>query len=400
MRILFLTDKPPWPCDSGGAYGAWTIIRSLAISGHRLTILTIETQKHNTESDIPSAESEGIEKVITVFLNTRLNISSLLFNLLFSDKPYTVKRFLSGIFAKAILEESAKGYDVTVCEGINTAVYRLSFPEYFRGKVIYRPQNAENKIWYGLAIAEKNIFRRAYFRLIARRLGRIERDLANSFDAILPVSETDKEWFVNNGLRIPCAVMLPAVRKIQVRKVKSAGPGKLAFIGSLDWLPNIEGLKWFVDKCWPSISERIPGIKFHVAGKNPGKKTAFLRVHENIVFEGEVSSSEDFLKDKTVLISPLFSGSGIRIKILEALSMSVPVVATTVAASGIEINCPGLFISDKPEIFSEHILRLLNDDSACEKAGSEGSAFVNEKYDILNPAKIFNDLYSTINISS
>ncbi|MCF6243362.1 MAG: glycosyltransferase family 4 protein, partial [Bacteroidales bacterium] len=135
----------------------------------------------------------------------------------------------------------------------------------------------------------------------------------------------------------------------------------LYFIGSLEWLPNREGLIWFIENCWQELKTQFPGIKFYIAGRNAPNDFISAINKKDIIFNGEVENAYDFIKDKSIMLVPLLSGSGMRIKIIEAFFMSKAVVSTSLGAAGTQgINEEHLLLADTAEAFIQQISRLIN----------------------------------------
>jgi polysaccharide biosynthesis protein PslH len=158
----------------------------------------------------------------------------------------------------------------------------------------------------------------------------------------------------------------------------------LLYIGALDWLPNIDSLEWFIEKVWVRIKKKHPGLRFKVAGRNAKAGLAAKIRREGIDFIGEVASSKDYLSQDGIVIVPLFSGSGIRVKIIEAFFMRKPVIATTFAVSGIPVeDGVNILLSDNAEEFIDNIERLLTDRNYAAslglRAGELSSGFFNNK---------------------
>jgi len=167
------------------------------------------------------------------------------------------------------------------------------------------------------------------------------------------------------------------------------------YIGALDWRPNINGLKWLVKKVWPFVTESLPQASLYIAGRNPGSAIKRICSGKNITFVGETSSSIRFLADKDMMVVPLFSGSGIRMKILEGMSLGKPIVATPVAADGIIFeDRKDIFIESEPEDFAGRIIELLLDEKLRNETGLKAQENVRKNYDILVSAEKLMKFYT------
>lgn len=387
MKILLLTDKPPWPADSGGAFATLGLIKGLAERGNNITIVTLYSQKHpfaqNSLTMMP-----GVESIIPVYADSFVRPVKLLINSLFSDKPYSIERFRTGDFEKRISTLKGTLFDLAIFEGLKTTIYFDIIRKLNVRRLIYRPHNVESLIWKQLAADEKNRLKRAYFKSLSERIRKTEREIYNRADAIAAMTENDLNWFKNPETAKPSTVINPGIPLPSPADRNQELPGSVAWIGSLDWEPNIRGVEWFVKKVWPKVTEQNPSAVFHIAGRNPQKSLSGKLQGNNILFSGPVHSSALFLADKSVIVSPLFAGSGIRIKILEAMSLGKPVVATPVAAEGITCK-PGkdIFITAEPQQFADRITELLNDSLLRKNIGDKARENVRKNYDIFEAAE-------------
>jgi glycosyltransferase involved in cell wall biosynthesis len=250
--------------------------------------------------------------------------------------------------------------------------------------MVFRSHNIENKIWQMLSIEERNPIKKIYFNILSRRIRKIEKKIINNFDAVLPISKPDLEWMNQIGISIPSKLILPGYLPGEIMEYDHNNSKRVFFIGALDWQPNINGLKWFIEYVWPKVLQSIPAAEFFIAGRNASKKTKSLFDGMNIIFSGEVESSVDFIKDKSVMVVPLFSGSGIRMKIIEGMSLGKSIVATPIAARGIEFeNGKDLFIESDSDGFAETIIRLLSFDDLRRACGENAIRNVRKNYNIL-----------------
>jgi glycosyltransferase involved in cell wall biosynthesis len=167
----------------------------------------------------------------------------------------------------------------------------------------------------------------------------------------------------------------------------------LAFIGSLDWLPNLEGLEWFIDKIWPEVHAKFPNVKFHIAGRNMPDSVMKLQ-RPNVVIHGEVDDSNAYLNDHAVSIVPLLSGSGMRAKILQGMALGRTVITTSVGLEGIEArDQQEVLIADPPEAFAKVICDCLSRGSQLEGIGRAAHRLFEQRYDRLNMAERLIETY-------
>ncbi len=157
-------------------------------------------------------------------------------------------------------------------------------------------------------------------------------------------------------------------------------PKSLFFIGRLDWKPNEEGLWWFVKNVWPNIIKKYPELKFYIAGRNMDSAIKKLN-SKNIIALGEVEDAIEFMNSKSIMICPLFSGSGMRVKIIEAMALGKTIISTSIGAEGIPCtHDENILLADTASEFEKTILKCIEDTSLCSKIGENAYSFANRNY--------------------
>jgi glycosyltransferase involved in cell wall biosynthesis len=161
------------------------------------------------------------------------------------------------------------------------------------------------------------------------------------------------------------------------------GEIRLFFIGALDWAPNREGLDWFFGKVWPELLSRWPDLVLHIAGRNASVYFTG-KLPPNVYPEGEIEDAISFFRDHHVMIVPLLSGSGIRIKILEAMAMGKVVITSAVGASGLGVkDGEHLFIANSAEDYVSVLEKLEKHPRLMRETGHQARQFVTENFDNL-----------------
>jgi polysaccharide biosynthesis protein PslH len=397
MRILLLCNKSPWPPKDGGAVATLNIIKGLTHFNMSVTVLAVNTSKHFVKAeDIPD-ELRKLTDYQLIYINTSINPFLLFLNLLLSEKPYNLERYWSLKYCKELNRIIKNNFDIVQIEGLSMFHYLSVVRSLTSVPVVYRPHNIENIIWSGLRTEEKNILKRIYFNTLAIRIKKIEKNIINDFDAILPISTNDLNWFKKEGLMKPSMVLSPGFDPGCNFEHTPSTSKKVFFIGALDWRPNINGLVWFINNVWPIVIKEIPDAEFIIAGRNASVNTISHFRGTNISFTGEVESSYDFIKDKTVMVVPLFSGSGIRLKILECMSMGKCIVATPLAAEGLQYeNGKNIFIASDARDFAEYIMKLILNEDLRRTFGENANKNVRENYNILASSKKLINFYKVL----
>ncbi|MDX9729835.1 MAG: glycosyltransferase family 4 protein [Bacteroidales bacterium] len=383
MKILVLAPRPLRPEHDGGTVATARCIRGLASAGAELSLLSMKTEKH---PEICHSGSEKIPQYVaaytTVSVDTRIRPAAMARNLLFSSEPYDLVRFRSPVYSEALRTHLNNGhFDIIQCEGLSMALYLNEIRKLTDSPVILRAHNLEHKIRQMMAAEELSPVRKAYLSNLSRRLLAVEKQAAVNFDAVVPISEPDFIWFTEAAKGKPvCLSETGAEEAVRIPEPPCADL-RVGFIGSMNWHPNITGIKWFINKVWPCVLEKIPSATLQIAGRGLQQHETVLPSGKNIVIAGETEDARAFMASCHVIIAPLFSGSGLRIKIIDAMSAGRPVVATPVAAEGLQaVNGRELAVAGNPESFCSALSSLLQDHVRRAAMGDAAVALVKERY--------------------
>lgn len=399
MHILLVCNKFPFPSRDGGSLATSNLARGLAETGNRVDLIAMNTSKHYYPAHFPDNNIPFLNKVVKVFVNNSLSYCNLLYNLMFSSLPYNAERFISDEFKNVlsgILREN--GYDIVQLEGLYLAPYIKTIRDNSEALIVYRCHNIEHLIWKSYLSREKNLLKKWYIGILYKRIKVFEQDFINKYDIITPLTKTDLEIMNSMGNLKP-AMVAPFGKFRYEPEIDYSSSGSLClqYIGALDWMPNVEALGWFVDNVWEKIKKKHPGLIFIVAGRNAGKDMKKDLQGKGIDFRGEVESSHDYLSENGILLVPLFSGSGIRVRIIEAMFYGKPVVATSLAVSGIPAeNGKHLLIADNAEAFIKSVQKLIDDPEYAIRLGLNARKFGYKYYDNSVIAGNLSDFYQTM----
>lgn len=384
MKILVLAPRPLRPEHDGGTVATARCIRGLASAGAELSLLSMTTEKHPEALASPDLKMPPyLSEYSTVSVDTRIRPVAMAHNLLFSSQPYDLARFRSPEYSEALRENLNNGHcDLIQCEGLTMALYLEEIRELSGSPVILRAHNLEHKIRKMMAAEEPSPARKAYLLNLSRRLLAAEKQAAADFDALVPISEPDLRWFNETAKGKPiCLSETGAEEAVRLPEPHGADL-RVGFIGSLNWHPNVTGIKWFINKVWPCVVEKIPSATLQIAGRGLRQNETVLPSGKNIVIAGEVDDARAFITSCHVIIAPLFAGSGLRIKIIDAMSAGRPLVATPVAVEGLQAeNGRELAVAGDPESFCSTLITLLRDPLRRAAMGEAAVALVKQRYD-------------------
>jgi len=384
MRILLICNKMPYPKHDGGSVAIYNMAVSLSSLGHEVRLLAMLTEKHSLSGTDPVFSEKKIT-IVTFPVSTRINWQALLRNFFFSRMPYVAERFISAPFNRELTHMlQLHAFDVVQLEGAYMLPYAHTVRSHSNALIAFRSHNTEHIIWENLAGSMINPLKKAYFHVLAKRLKKFEKDFLGACDLLIPMSRVDEIIYEAMGNRKPVKVC-PVGWDMEDLPDQNTGECEkcLFFLGSLDWIPNQEALLWLVSKVFPTLRDNHPGLVLYVAGRNaPFSLVNKLQAIPRITFCGEVKNSGEFMHNKGIMVAPLFSGSGIRVKIIEAMALGKPVVATAKAAEGIEVTPDtNILLADQAKDFILQTERLLQDPRLYDRISINSAKLAREKYD-------------------
>lgn len=381
MRILQLINRVPWPLKDGGSIGYYNFIKGYHDAGCRVDVAALNTSKHHVDMLQLPPELSEVAEWHTVDIDNRVKAGGAFVNL-FTTQSYHVERFISKAF-ESELEQllQKKQFDVIIFESLFTTPYVDVIRKYSKALLVLRHHNVEHQIWESLALQTRNPLKKWYVSLLAKRLKKFEIKQLNVVDVSTCVTQQDAETFRRLGCTIPIHVIPASIdSRLLEMSIAPSGAPSLFHIGSMEWEPNIHAMRWFIDEVWNRLSVQFPNLQFHIAGR--GMSDEFKQLaSKNLVIEGEVDDAVSFMQSKQIMVVPLFSGSGIRVKILEGMALGKAIVATSLGAQGIACeHGKNILIANTADEFCQCIGQLLNNPLLCETLGNEARKLVAEKY--------------------
>lgn len=358
-----------------------SIITGLLEAGHQVKILAVNSKKYNVSiDDIPEDYrlKTGIE-LIDVDLRVKpLNA----FKNLFSKKSYHLERFISKDFTKRLTEVlESDTYDVVQLETLFMTPYVETIRKHSKALVVLRAHNVEHLIWERIAKGTRFFLKRAYINHLAKTLKNYELSAISQVDGIAAITRKDAAYFrkycATTTIDIPYGVYPDAFTPNYEIEEKPS----FYHIGSMNWIPNEEGIRWFIDNCLEAVTAKVPDFVFHLAGRNmPEWLKELNNPHVDVI--GEVPDAKEFVANHDVAIVPLLSGSGIRIKIIESMAMGKAVITTMVGAEGIlydeDVN---IIIAENKAQMAEAIRRINENPAKAVEIGKAARKLVEEVYD-------------------
>lgn len=398
MHLLWVKTELLHPIDKGGRIRTYNMLRALRHQ-HRITYVTLDSG--TAAADAPGLAFEYCHELVRVpFSEARRRSPRFWLELvanLASPLPYAIAKYRSGALEREIERAvRERGIDVVVCDFLAPS---QNVPGGLQCPTVLFQHNVEATIWKRHADVRTNPLARAYFRAQWRRMVRFERGECRRFDRVVTVSRADadaiaREYGVTGVVDIPTGVdtayFRPAGRA-------TPEPRNLVFTGSMDWLPNEDGIAWFVDEVLPRIHRQMPDVTLTIVGRNPPPAIRSLATTDKrLRVTGSVPDVRPFMESAAVFVVPLRVGGGTRLKIFEALAMERPLVSTTIGAEGLPLqHGVHALIVDGADRFADAVVRLLSDHQLAATLARDGAAYVRSRFGWDRAAGEFIDLIST-----
>lgn len=379
MNILILCHKMPYPASYGNI-AALNMITELANQEHTVVVLTMKTYKHSFDiKDLPNNLKHNTVWH-QIFVDTTIAPLKAFVNLLFSKKPYNAVRFVSKEYNHKLSEILQQNkFDIIQLEGLYVSPYIKTIRKYSQTKISFRSHNVEWKIWQRMSKNEKNVLKKIYYGLLKKRIKKMEYKALKQSDLLIPLSFEDKKNLPFDDKN--CFTLPIGIPKCNFLDKINTNTNNFFYIGTLDWFPNQNGVLWFLENVWTDIKQTFPDIDFILAGRNAPQHFVDKIKKYPIIFAGEVVSANEFIDSNHIMIVPLFSGSGMRAKIIEAMARSKCVVTTTIGAEGIDVkNMENIVIANDADEMIEAMEWLIREPERVRKISEKAHHLIAKKY--------------------
>jgi len=400
MKILLLCHKMPYPLHDGGAYSSYNTSLGLASQNVNIKVLAINTPRNWI--DIDRIPDDFVEK--TKFesskVDTRFKPFSAFLNL-FCERSYFVERFFSEKFNTDLISLLEKdNYDIIHLEHIYLSLYINTIRKHSKAAIVLRPQNVENQVWKRVLNNNMQPVKKAYLRLATKRLEKYEMEVSEKVDGIIAISPGDAETFKIYApktpiVEVPVGFDFNTLNSYDFNKQFTNFP-VFYHLGSMDWHPNIQGIKWFIEEVIPVITKDYPEFEFRVAGKKM-PRWIYKYQSKNLVVDGEVKDALKYHEDKAIMIVPLLSGGGLRVKIIEGMAFGKTIISTTIGAEGIAYTVQqNILIANDAETFATQIKRCMGSKEFCKNIGKQAQKLALENYDYKKTAEKMISFYKKL----
>jgi glycosyltransferase involved in cell wall biosynthesis len=389
MKILQLCNKPPVPSIDGGTIAMNNLTKGLHSANSQIHVMAIATPKHPYHPTAISDEYKKAHQPSFVYINTLPTAMGAIKGL-FQSESYHINRFFSHEFNTRLIDKLKSWQpDIVIFESLFVQPYYGTVVEHSSAKIIYRAHNIEYTLWQKRYNDERNPLKKWLLGRLLPKLKETEKEFVQSVDAIVPISSLDEKtivkWAPNKPTElIPFGYDFSRIPEtVPTKKEKS-----LIYLGALDWQPNIDGLKWFTQNCWPDIHKKHPSWIFKIAGRNAYSEVDQIR-GEGIEYIGEVDSAWEYYQSGGIMVVPLFTGSGMRIKIIEAMAAEIPLVSTSQGVEGISCTPERHYeLADNQNQFVQSIIKLIEDSEYRKTLASNANDLVRKHHDCFKQGEI------------
>ncbi|MHB1415120.1 MAG: glycosyltransferase [Chloroflexota bacterium] len=393
MRVLLLTQIVPYPPDSGPKIKTYNVLRYLA-QRHEVHLASF-SRSPQEEANARSLRQLCASVTTVPLRRSRLRDIAFFARSTVTGRPFLVERDDSAAMRSAIWDILGKcRFDAVHADQLSMAEFAVDLP------IPLRVLDEHNAVWTIVRRAAAEA-RWGIHRLPAeiewRKLKRYEGEVCRRFDLTTVVSRQDYAALAEaagadfRSEVIPIAVdtkhMTFLPRTLEARHIVS--------VATMFYPPNVEGVYWFARKVFPLIRRQAPLTHFFIVGSRPPAKVCRLaRPGSRIGVTGYVGDLEPVLRQSAVMVVPVHSGSGMRVKILEAFARGIPVVSTTVGIEGIDaLPDVHLLVADDPDQFARAVVRVLEEPQLARRLAEAARAFVEAHYDWRTALAALDNIY-------
>jgi glycosyltransferase involved in cell wall biosynthesis len=362
-RLLFVSPRFLFPSDSGGKIRTRDILRGM--KGGRFEITLVSPEPPGGAQEF----AEELRRVCDRFVGWRA-AHGLVRTLrrcmaIVSSLPIPVAGDREEVGCRAVAAELALEPDVVVADFPHASVL---FPPGDRHGSLLFTHNVESEIFRRHAEVARNFPLKVLWRTQAQKMQLFEEEAARRFDGVVAVSERDAAYFSGivgeeRVFAIPTGVDLDYFTYRRVKAAVPAGGGSIVFCGSMDWLANVDGARFFMDEVWPRVANARPTAKMVVVGHSPPRELVQAAVDRGLswTFTGFVDDIREYVRTADVYVIPLRVGGGTRIKAFQAMAMGCPVVSTSLGIEGLPVvHDEHCLVGDSAEDFATAVLHLLD----------------------------------------
>lgn len=388
-ELLFISTRFLFPADTGGQIRTSQILRGM--KGGEFNIVLASP----APPDALQRFRLEIESVANRFVSwpeqTRSRLSALLrMRHIFRKIPIPVITDWSAEAQHVVDEELARRYDLVVVDFPHAAIL---IPESINLPSVMFTHNVESEIFLRHVRVSREPLSRYIWNNQYLKMFEFERTVLSRFNRVIAVSERDRDMFdeyysISNVDVIPTGVDLN-----YFSFSPPAATSDIVFTGSMDWLANIDGIRYFLEEVWPQVSQTLPRAKMTVVGRNPPERLVEQAAGLNWEFTGFVDDVRPYVRKSSVFVIPLRVAGGTRLKVFEAMASGCPVVSTSIGVEGLPLKDGEHYLrADSSGEIAAAVLRLLSDDVLRGQLAMNARKYVEENFSFTRAAREFENI--------
>ena len=366
-KLLFITSQLPYPPYKGGVSTSWNFIKYLS-ENFKTSMITI------LKWDDPDYEEEFLSKVkLEKYHSYELNIER--------TAGTVLKSYVKGVPINLVRNYDKK-LEQTIHSWLNTGEFDFVFvdhyemfqyiPDSVKARTIMHEHNAEFVMWQRYSEISSNPIKKLVTSMESKRIKQVEKAYCEKADMVLanPNDQEILQGLANGSSRIEQIIPCGEDFMLEWPDLEwDNTENSILYVGSLGWEANVDGLIWFLEDGWDELKRQNPDVKFYIVGKKPDDRIVELaKKHEDIILTGFVEDLEDYYGKCRVFITPLRFGSGVKLKVMNAMFRGLPVVTTPIGSEGMPIqNGLHLYHTMDMREFIDNTTTLLTNQEAWER---------------------------------
>jgi sugar transferase (PEP-CTERM/EpsH1 system associated) len=396
LQILLLSPWMPWPPHDGGRIRVLNTLRYLA-QRHHVTL--VAPTRDDVDAEAVAELRELCEEVVTAPLpGAAWAVASRALHGALRRRPLIESIHYGQALAAQVRALTAQiAYDIVQVEFSWFTPYLRALPEGYRARTVLTMHNVESLRFARELRSGTRPSRRLALEWDRRFAGAWEARAVAVVDGVAVVSDLERHWVeeVAPGARVTVAPNGVDTEHFRPTPLPSHGP--LVFTGAMDYPPNVDAVLWFSREVWPILRYREPALRLEVVGRAPDPRLRVLNGETGIRVTGEVDDVRLHLAQASAVVVPLRAGAGTRLKILEAMAMSRPVISTTLGAEGLDVvHGSNILLADTPDDFADAVESVLTSSDTAERLGDAGRRLAVDRYDWQRCLRPLESLYERL----
>lgn len=295
------------------------------------------------------------------------------------------------------IEQSFKkeAFDLVHVEGAHMGQYAMGIKDV--PKIICPHDSPSANAWQQFK-SNKSFKKKIKYIIETAKNRYIEKQIYAKFDHCVVVSEKDKETIHGHAPDLDITVMTNGVDlDYYDYRLYQGAKNNVIFTGTMSYGPNVDAVLFFYREIFPVVRERVPGVRLYIVGANPTGEILKLNKDPTVVVTGIVDDIRDYIYQSAIYVSPMRYGTGIKNKVLEAMAMGVPVVATPVSIAGIPaVDGEHVILAESPDVFAREIIKLLEDKTKRARVSEKARELVEAHFNWADRARMIEDIYKRI----